>query len=111
MPENPRAEVGGPQLDPLDLLTKTRFRPSRCAACGGRGWRLDLDERCGHCNPCCEEHFPSRAMTPEAAAEHVCPACGRQANPDWIDATTDDDEPCYPRRLGALEGDCEGAQP
>ena len=66
-----------------DLLSKTRTRPKRCAACGGRGWRLDLDERCDHCNPCCEEHFPSDAMTPEEQAEHVCPACSWAANPEW----------------------------
>lgn len=25
---------------------------------------------------CCEEHFPSPAMTPAEQAEHYCPACG-----------------------------------
>lgn len=66
-----------------EQISKTRLRPTHCPACGGRGWRLDLDERCGYCNPCCEEHFPSDAMTPEEQAEHVCPVCSWAANPEW----------------------------
>lgn len=72
------------------LLGKTRMRPKRCAACGGRGHTTDVYERCPYCNPCCEEHFPSEAMDPEAQAEHVCPNCGWAANPDWLDAHVDD---------------------
>ena len=56
--------------DPAPAVTK------RCAACGGRGWRLDLDQQCESCNPlCCEEHYPSEAMSPAEQAEHVCPVC------------------------------------
>lgn len=80
------------------VLALTSLRPKRCAACGGRGWRLDLDERCENCNPCCEEHFPSDAQTPEDQAEHVCPVCGWEANPDWLDLATQDntDSPVTP---------------
>lgn len=70
--------------DKPSVLERTRTRPKRCPACGLRGWRLDLDERCDTCNPCCEEHFPSEAMTPEEQAAHVCPACSWEANPEWL---------------------------
>jgi hypothetical protein len=66
------------------LLNLTRNQPKRCPACGGRGWRLDLDERCSHCNPCCEEHFPSEVMSLRDQAEHVCPVCSWAANPAWL---------------------------
>lgn len=29
---------------------------------------------------CCEEHYPSEAMTPEEQAEHVCPVCSWSAS-------------------------------
>lgn len=36
---------------------------------------------------CCEEHFPSPAMTPAEQAEHVCPVCGwTPAEDDLVDA-------------------------
>ncbi len=80
---------GGDSGEQATVLERTVFRPKRCAACGGRGWRLDLDERCGHCNPCCEEHFPSDVLDPITAAEHVCPACGWAANPDFLASDVD----------------------
>lgn len=90
--------------DTVRLLSKTKTRPKRCAACGGRGWRLDLDECCEHCNPCCEEHFPSDAMAPEEQAEHVCPNCSWVANPEWLDAQFDGDRHEYNDWLNNKEG-------
>lgn len=61
---------GQPIVDPSISCTDCGFHaivwagePERDAAIGDVG---------GHC---CEEHFPSEAMTAEERAEHVCPNC------------------------------------